>query len=305
MTTSPTKPNSSPALDLVFWTASVRTRPFEDQLKAAAAGGFTSFALSPDGYHAAKASGLSDRDMMGMAADAGAPLRHLDTVTDWAPVRYPSWLEGPLKDRFDVSSDDILAMVDTFGMETILAFPGFDGTEGLELEELADGFGRFADRAQERGAQVQLEFTPVTGLRTLAAAWDIVRTAASPNSGLTIDVWHFYKGGLDLELLKAIPAEYLWSVQLTDGTKGPSAENLLEEGLNGRMFPGEGELPIQEILQILHEKGNLRQAGPETFSAAANAMAPEDAGRRDGETSRAALTAAGFAVPPLERERRP
>ncbi len=304
MTSSTPVSDSGHALDLVFWTASVRTRPFEEQLTAAAAGGFTSFALSPDGYRAARASGLSDRDMMSMAADAGTPLRHLDTITDWAPVRYPSWLEGPLKDRFDVSADDILAIVDAFGMETILAFPGFDGTEGLELQALADGFGQFTHRAQERGAQVQLEFTPVTGVKTLSAAWDIVRTAASPDSGLTIDIWHFYKGGLDLDLLRKIPAEYLWSVQLTDGTKGPSAANLLEEGLNGRMFPGDGELPIQEILQILHEKGNLRQAGPETFSAAANAMAPEEAGRRDGETSRAALTAAGFSVPPLERERR-
>jgi 4-hydroxyphenylpyruvate dioxygenase len=237
--------------------------------------------------------------MVLMAEDAGAPIRHLDTVTDWAPVRYPAWLDGPLKDRFDVSTDEIMSIVDAFSMQTILAFPGFDGTEGLELNVLADGFGRLVDRAQERGAMVQLEFTPVTGVKTLSDAWDIVRTAARPGSGLTIDIWHFYKGGLDLELLQQIPAEFLWSVQLTDGTKGPSAETLLEEGLNGRMFPGDGELPIQEVLEVLRATGNLRQAGAETFSAVANAMAPEDAGRLDGEKIRAVLVAAGFTLPPI------
>ncbi|WP_141714806.1 hypothetical protein [Micromonospora mirobrigensis] len=101
----------------------------------------------------------------------------------------------------------------------------------------------------------------------------------------------------NLDLLRSIPAEYLWSAQLADGAREPQGESLADDGLNYRAFAGEGDIPLVDVLRILAEKGNLRQAGPETFSRVADAMDPVEAGRRDGETTRAVLARAGIAVP--------
>jgi len=282
------------ALDLVFWPGSVRNLRFEDHVKAAAAGGFTSLAIAPDFVKEAGRRGKTMRDLVLIAEDAGVPIRHLDTITDWAPVRYPAWLEGQLRDRFDVTMDEGLAMAQALGVETILAFPGFDLSEAAPLDVLANGFGRLVDRAADIGAAVQLEFAPMLGVPNLASAWDIVRESARPGAGLMIDIWHFFKGGLDLGLLKSIPAEHLWSVQVSDGWVEARDESQLADGFYHRAFPGEGELPIVQVLEIVADKGNLRMVGPETFSAEADSLSASDAGLRDGDGTRAVLTSAGL-----------
>jgi sugar phosphate isomerase/epimerase len=283
-----------PALDLVFWPGSVRNLPFEDHVKAAAAGGFTSLAIAPDFVKEAATRGKTIRDLVSIAEDAGVPIRHLDTITDWAPVRYPAWLEGPLLSRFDVSMDEGLGMAEALGVETILAFPGFDMSEAAPLEVLADGFGRLVDRAADIGAAVQLEFAPMLGVPNLASAWDIVRESGRPHAGLMIDVWHFFKGGLDLALLESIPAQHLWSVQVSDGWVEARDASQLVDGLYHRAFPGEGELPIIRVLEIVSAKGNLRMVGPETFSTEADSLGASDAGIRDGDGTRAVLASAGL-----------
>ncbi len=283
----------APALDLVFWPGSVRSRPFEDHVTAAAAGGFTSMAIAPDSVKEAATRGKTLRDLVAMAESAGVPIRHLDTITDWAPVRYPAWVKGDLLDRFDVSMDEGLAMAEALEVETILAFPGFDMSEAAPLEVLADGFGRLVDRAADIGAAVQLEFAPMLGVPNLASAWDVVHASGRPEAGLMIDVWHFFKGGIDLDLLASIPAQHVWSVQVSDGWLVASDDSLLVDGLFHRTFPGEGELPIVQVLRIVARKGNLRMVGPETFSAEADDLTPSDAGMRDGDGTRAVLSAAG------------
>ncbi|SCF27518.1 hypothetical protein [Micromonospora mirobrigensis] len=77
---------AQPDLDLVFWSGSVRTRPFVDHVRAARAGGFTSMAVAADTYRAAIGSGLSPQAVIGMAEDAGVPIRHFEAFTDWAPI---------------------------------------------------------------------------------------------------------------------------------------------------------------------------------------------------------------------------
>lgn len=286
--------SNPPTLDLVFWPGSVRNLPFEDHVAAAAAGGFSSMAIAPDFVKEAATRGKTIQDLVSMAEDAGVPIRHLDTITDWAPVRYPAWLEGQLLDRFDVSVEEGLAMAQALGVETILAFPGFDMAEAAPLDVLADGFGRLVDRAADIGAAVQLEFAPMLGVPNLASAWDIVRESGRPGAGLMVDVWHFFKGGLDLALLKSIPAQHLWSVQVSDGWVEARGDSLLDDGFYHRAFPGQGELPIVQVLEIVADKGNLRMVGPETFSTEADNLGASDAGIRDGEGTRAVLASAGL-----------
>ena len=77
-------------VDLVFWPASARMHGFRGHVQAAQAGGFTSLAIAAETYLDALESGLTPRDMVAMAADAGAPLRYLASLTDWAPIRLPA-----------------------------------------------------------------------------------------------------------------------------------------------------------------------------------------------------------------------
>jgi sugar phosphate isomerase/epimerase len=281
------------AIDYVFWPAPVRRYSFREHLKAAEAGGFTSLAVAPEAYRQAISSGLSAKDMIAMAGDKGVALRHLDTLTDWAPIRVPSEIDAGLRSRFDVSADECFAICEALGLETILAVAGYD-KDTVPLESLVDGFGRLCDRAAENGLWVDLEFMPFWGLPDLASAWAIVGPAQRKNAGIMLDTWHFSKGNPDFALLKSLSGECFVSVQVADAMQDQRGATLFEDTVRFRKFPGEGELPIAEILTILYRKGHLRRIGPEVFSDEADALSPEIAGKRSAESLRHVLHGAGI-----------
>jgi sugar phosphate isomerase/epimerase len=241
-----------PDLDLVFWPGPVRTKPFVEHVRAAQAGGFTSMAVGADTYRAAIGSGLSPQAVIGMAENAGVPIRHFEAFADWAPIDLAAG-DGALKNKFDPAAGDAFAIAERLGVRTILAFPAFDVAQAPPVDVLTEGFAQLCDRAADAGMDVQLEFVPVFGVPNLSDAWTIVRQADRPNSGITMDTWHFFRGDFDLELLRSIPAGFLWSAQLADGAREPQGESLADDGLNYRAFAGEGDIPVVDVVRILAE----------------------------------------------------
>jgi sugar phosphate isomerase/epimerase len=125
---------------------------------------------------------------------------------------------------------------------------------------------------------VHLEFIPFTGIRDLAAAWEIVRGADRPNGGLVMDAWHYFLGRPDDALLRTVPAEKVVVVQLADAPA--ERRGTLADELYHRLAPVEGVLPLAELVRTLDETGVLASVAPEIFSDRFNALVPEDAGRQ-------------------------
>lgn len=280
------------SVDLVFWSAAARTYGFREHVEGAGAGGFTSMAIAPEVYQAALEDGISPKDMRKMAEDAGAPLRYLDSLADWAPVRIPTECSPDLLARFDVSTDYCFRMCDKLGLTSIMAVPSYDaGT--CQRSDLIDGFGKLCDRARTEGYWVDIEFMPFRGMANLSDAWDIVKAVNPGNAGILIDVWHFSKGAYELDLLRTIPGEYLVGMQVDDGMMRQVGSSLFDDTSNYRNFPGEGEMAVVEIIKIVADKGHLRHVGPEVFSLEADALSPTEVGVRCGDTTRNVLRDAG------------
>lgn len=270
--------------DLVFWPASVRLKPYEDHLRAAAAGKFDSISVSWDVIQDVLASGRSLRDMRTMAEDIGIALRHFDCLTDWAPIRFAPDEDPAARKRFDISVDQALDIFGVLGTSTVTVVGAYQPGE-VPLDTLIDCFGRFCDRAKTQDLWVDIEFMPFYGVRSLAAAWDLVGGAARANSGILVDMWHFTKCHASYELLQAIPGYHLRSIQLSDGFLDARAPSVFEDTVFHRAFPQEGEMPVSDVLGALLGKGHLINIGTEVFSHDANAMTAEEAGRRSWETT--------------------
>lgn len=282
-------------MDFVFWPSAVRNYGFDEHIDAAVAGGFTHLAIDPITYRKARSKGLSGADIKAKAADAGVPISHLDTYTDWAPIRVPGEVNEALRERFDVSGDECFEICEALDIKAILAVAGYDpGT--IEHSRLVDGFGALCDRAANAGIWVDLEFMPFWGMPDLASAWAVVREADRQNSGILVDTWHFSKGNPDFELLRSIPDRFIVASQVSDAQRALRGATLFEDTVRYREFAGEGEMPIVEILEILIAKG-LQNIGPEVFSDYADTLSPREAGERCGRTLRAVLEKAGAVLP--------
>jgi sugar phosphate isomerase/epimerase len=118
---------------------------------------------------------------------------------------------------------------------------------------LVDNFARLCDLAAPLGLTVDVEFVTWAGLRNLAGVRRLVEAAARPNGGITIDTLHFYRSGCLVSEIDSIDPSLLHFIQIADApAQAPdSEEGLIFAAREDRLYPGEGDLGLLEILQRL------------------------------------------------------
>jgi sugar phosphate isomerase/epimerase len=118
-----------------------------------------------------------------------------------------------------------------------------------------DRFGDLCDRAAQYGLYVGLEFAVYTGVRTLAHAAQIVGKAKRANASVLVDALHFSRsGGIPAHIRAADPSllRYAQICDASPATPGPTdTPNLIREARTGRLLPGEGVLPLAELVAAL------------------------------------------------------
>ncbi len=114
---------------------------------------------------------------------------------------------------------------------------------------------------------------------TLEQDFKIVEGVGRSNIGLVLDTFHFYAGGSAISSVRNVDKEKIFILHIND------AENLPREKLQDahRLFPGEGIIPLKEIISKLKE---IRYDGPvsiEMFRPEYWARPPEEVARKGME----------------------
>lgn len=101
--------------------------------------------------------------------------------------------------------------------------------------------------------KVVCEFLPIFPLNTLSMATEIVAHAGATNGGVLIDNLHLSRSGSSIADVQALPIDLFPYLQICDASAERPIDfgGLLDEALNGRLCPGEGSLPIVELLQAV------------------------------------------------------
>lgn len=135
------------------------------------------------------------------------------------------------------------------------------------LPQLTERFGELCeDAAEHTDAKVVYEFMPFdANVTTLDAALAIVEGAAAPNGGLAIDTWHMTKLGIPPGDLRRVPLEYLSWIELSDG-RLESMDDLVDETVNHRALPGEGEFDVRGYVDACLDHGYTGPWGVEVLS---------------------------------------
>jgi sugar phosphate isomerase/epimerase len=118
----------------------------------------------------------------------------------------------------------------------------------------ADRFGRLCERAAAGGMRPVLEFMRFTAVRTLSDALEVVRAAGHPAGAVLVDVLHLARSGGGPEDLLGIDPDLLPYAQICDAPAASPGEDpglLVNEALNGRLLPGDGGLPLEQVLARL------------------------------------------------------
>lgn len=118
-----------------------------------------------------------------------------------------------------------------------------------------DRFAELCDRAAKYELRVGLEFAVYTGVRTLADAARLVKQSGRANTSVVVDFLHFSRsGGQPAHLHTVDPALFHYAQVCDAGPDMPAptdTPNLIREARGGRFFPGEGALPVAELIAAL------------------------------------------------------
>lgn len=121
------------------------------------------------------------------------------------------------------------------------------------LPDLSATIARFSslcDVAKDCGVSLVCEFLPIFPLRSLAMAQDVVSRHPVEVAGILVDNLHLSRSGGTIDEVRAIDINRFPYLQIADAGDIVPTEftALLDEALNGRLLPGAGALPIEELL---------------------------------------------------------
>lgn len=117
----------------------------------------------------------------------------------------------------------------------------------------ANRYSEVCAMAEPFGITVVCEFLPIFPLSSIDIATDIVSGVRSANTGILVDNLHLSRSGSSVADVRRIGSEKFPYLQIADAPEERPADmaTLVDEALNGRLLPGEGSLPIAELLQAV------------------------------------------------------
>jgi sugar phosphate isomerase/epimerase len=121
-------------------------------------------------------------------------------------------------------------------------------------EQISERLLQLCDAAVGSGLTLVLEFLPALGVKTLAQASRLVTAINRPELCVLVDSLHLARAKETPSDIARLPSSLFPYVQLADAPLVPPGEDyptLIDEALNGRLLPGEGKLPLIELLRTV------------------------------------------------------
>jgi sugar phosphate isomerase/epimerase len=177
---------------------------------------------------------------------------------------------------------DMMAELGTERINTI----GLDPDQARCFDQLA----RLAELAGARGVMTTLEFVigcPIGDLPTAVAAW---RHVGRPDFKLLVDPMHLFRTGSSAADVAALGPDAVGYAQLCDCTR--VARDQMHEARYERMVPGEGELPLLDLVKVLPKDMPIGMEIPQ-LSLAERGVGPLERLGRCAEASRRLFAEAG------------
>jgi sugar phosphate isomerase/epimerase len=218
---------------------------FLELASLAGGAGFDAISVTPAMFEDVLATGISGSELNQQVAEAGVRVSLIDPLMSVLPGSPdPATIGGRFSRLFSFGEDDCYQMAETLGITTVNVAHYLGAP--VSVDTLAESFGALSERAGARGINLLLEFMPEGSIPDLATALAIVRAVGAPNASVMLDTWHFFRTGGTLDDLDGVAEGEIGGVQLSDAP--PEQAGVLEAGINTRLLPGDGVIPIETLV---------------------------------------------------------
>ena len=91
-------------------------------------------------------------------------------------------------------------------------------------------------------------------MNSIADALELIDRAGVPDAGVLVDAWHFFLGPDNWDTLAELPLERIAYLQFDDHP-AIATDDLREETIHRRVFPGEGLFDLERFSRTLRSRG--------------------------------------------------
>ncbi|MFD1384565.1 bifunctional sugar phosphate isomerase/epimerase/4-hydroxyphenylpyruvate dioxygenase family protein [Rhodanobacter aciditrophus] len=192
----------------------------------------------------------SPREVRKMADDLGLEIIALQPFRDMEgmPERLRQQKREMLKRKMDVAHE--------LGTSRLLMCSNVQSYASGDRDLCAADLRFLAEMAEKEGIMLGYEALAWGyHIADYMDAWDLVKRTDHPNLGINLDTFHMYSRGNTLDCLRdEIPVDKIALVQVADAPIMPR-QDYLTYSRHSRCFPGQGDMPVVEFLQVLKDKG--------------------------------------------------
>lgn len=228
---------------------------FKQRAEAIARAGFKGMGI----WHSDLAHILERRSLKEMKQILdGNGLKHLELefLGDWFTV-------GEEKRESDVRKKMLMEAAEVLGARHIKVGDFFK--KKTPMPRLIESFAALCGEAAQHGTRIVFELMPFAMIDNLQDSLAMVSGAGAKNGGIAFDLWHIVKLRIPYEDVARVPAQYLLSVEINDGTF-EAPWSLHEDTINHRRFCGEGEFDVKGFVKCLLDAGYKGPWGIEVLS---------------------------------------
>ena len=117
---------------------------------------------------------------------------------------------------------------------------------------MVDNFARFCDHARRCSIVPMLEFIPYSHVRSLPEAVELLEEAKVDNAGLLVDALHLSRSGGTPADMANYDSGLFRYLHICDAVAAaPPREGLRDEARSRRLYPGEGELWLDDFVRTV------------------------------------------------------
>lgn len=143
----------------------------------------------------------------------------------------------------------------------VIVSAGIDDDTG----RLVANYNWLAEAAAQHGIRMTMEFMPYRGMKTLDSALAVHAAVAHPNAKLLIDAIHLSRSGAGVADIAAIPDRSIighFHICDAPAIAPERIEDKQAESRVGRLYPGEGGLPLAELMALLPSDCSISLEAP-------------------------------------------
>lgn len=252
--------------------------------------GFRRITVRPFAFAQALDAGWTETTLQRRLAEAGIAVTMIDALTHALPGTMQAAELDPAArarlppDLMDPPDEAMCFRTATALGASIVNMTHYLGST-LPVEVLADALAGVCRRAASDGLRICLEFFPDSGLPDLPFAQSVVEACGEPNAGVLLDVFHLDRSGGSVDDVRRLPPGAIAGIQLSDRTRpAPGAQHV---PMTGRLLPGDGELPLRELVAAALENSPAATLDVEVLNDELRNLPSDEAAARLAAAARA------------------